>query len=89
MNADFYVIFAVRVIIVASGRARSLLALPGHWEPLGCKSTMANGRQACEWQQGDNQTHCAEMATGVGLSSTDTGTLFDTCFSRVIPHLRV
>ena len=50
MNADFYVVFAVRVIIVASGRACSLQAIPGHWEPPGCKSAMANGRQACGWK---------------------------------------
>lgn len=35
MNADFYVVFTVRVIIVASGRAPSSLAIPGHWEPPG------------------------------------------------------
>lgn len=51
MNADFYVVFAVRVIIVASGRACSLLAIPGHPEPLGCKSTMAKGRWEIRGQQ--------------------------------------
>lgn len=45
MNADFGVVLLVRVIVVASGRACSLLSIPGHWEPPGCKSTMANGRQ--------------------------------------------
>jgi len=35
MNADFGVVFAFSVIIFASVRARSLLAITGHWEPPG------------------------------------------------------
>lgn len=49
MNADFYVVFTVRVIIVASGRAPSSLAIPGHWEPPGWKTAMAKaGRHMVE-----------------------------------------
>lgn len=51
MNADFCVVLLVGVIIVAPGRACILLSIPGLWEPPGCKSTMANGRQVCGWKQ--------------------------------------
>lgn len=45
MNADFCVVLSVGVVIVASGRACSLLSVPGHWEP----PVQEHKRQAGMW----------------------------------------